>query len=92
MFKLSMPFRSRDMINLPSSQIYRQAKLIFSLEKKQWLQQILNLPNLLNGDHLVLRTWPTRPKLLNYQLVLKKWQSRPKKYHLVPSSGITNSS
>ena len=46
---------------------------------------ILNLPNLLNGDHLVLRTWPSRPKLLNYQLVLKKWQSRPKKkHHLVP--------
>ena len=28
-----MPFRSRDMINLPLSQIYRQAKLLFNPEK-----------------------------------------------------------
>ena len=33
---------------------------------------IFNLPNLLKGDHLDLRTWPTRPKLWNCQLVLKK--------------------
>ena len=37
-FKLSMPFRSRDMINIPSSQIYRfKAKLLFSSKKEQWL-------------------------------------------------------
>ena len=31
-----MPFRSRDMIDLPSSQICRQAKFLFSPEKEQW--------------------------------------------------------
>ena len=33
MIELSMPFKSRDMINLPSSQINRQAKLLYSPEK-----------------------------------------------------------
>ena len=52
-----------------------------------------NILNLLNGDHLVLRTWPSRPKLLNYQLVLKKWQSRPKKNTISSQFyGNTNSS
>ena len=43
---------------------------------------IFTLPNPLNGDRLLLRTWPTRPKLWNCQLVLRKWPSCPKKYHI----------
>ena len=50
LFKLSMPFRSRNMINLPSSQIYRHAKLLFSPEKKQWYTCLIHLANKFSPD------------------------------------------